>query len=92
MKEFILYNNKIMQTTDIQHQIIKERHKEILEIGKKTVELNEIYHDLSLLVVDQGTFIDNIESNINAAVINTTKGVEEIKKAEKNDREYCVIL
>ena len=77
---------------NVQHQIIKERHKEILEIGKKTVELNEIYRDLSLLVVDQGEYIDNIESNINNAVIHTTRGVEEIKKAERNDRNSCIIL
>lgn len=83
---------RIINNNDIMHTIIRERHDALVDIEKKTIELSEIYRTLSMLVDDQGSMIDNIEQNIANAKNNTDKGLQEIKQAEHNDRNSCVIL
>jgi len=80
---------------EFQNNLILDRENDIKEIEKSVVEVNEIFRDISALVVDQGQMIDSIESNIEAAAETTTKGVEEQVKAsgyQKSSRNKLCCL
>jgi syntaxin 7 len=49
-------------------------------------EVAEIFQDLALLVNEQGTQIDNIQANIEAAAVSTTRGVRELTRANKTQQ------
>ncbi|KAH3669081.1 hypothetical protein OGAPHI_001677 [Ogataea philodendri] len=51
------------EEVEYQRALIEERERDIENISHGIEELNEIFHDLSNIVVDQGSMIDNIESN-----------------------------
>lgn len=83
--------------------IIRDREEGIKEIEKTVKEVNEIFIDLSNLVVEQGEMIgrnfegnshlnpvcplDNIESNVEASVVDTSKGTEELVTASKYQKK-----
>jgi len=75
--------------------IIREREQGIKEIEKTVKEVNEIFVDLSNLVVEQGEMIDNIESNVESSVVDTSKGVEELSQASKYQKstrsKMCIL-
>jgi len=60
---------------------MEEREKGIKEIETTIIEINEITKDLGLLVHEQGSMIDNIESHIDTAVMQSSLGVEELRQA-----------
>eukprot|EP01114_Cavostelium_apophysatum_P015761 TRINITY_DN4364_c0_g1_i2.p1 TRINITY_DN4364_c0_g1~~TRINITY_DN4364_c0_g1_i2.p1 ORF type:complete len:319 (+),score=63.04 TRINITY_DN4364_c0_g1_i2:205-1161(+) len=87
---------RIANEAAFQNALIEERDRDIVEIEKTVGEVNEIFRDLSTLVVEQGQMIDSIESNIESAVHDTDRGVEEIEKAnnyqKKSRTKLCCIL
>lgn len=58
--------------------------------------VNEIFMDLATLVEEQGTMIDNIESNIVTAEKHTEQGTSELRKAsdyqKKARKKLCYLL
>jgi len=68
---------------EFSNAMIQERETGIKEIEKTMQEVNEIFIDLSNLVVEQGQMIDNIESNIESGLDHTTHGYAEVKKASE---------
>jgi syntaxin 7 len=63
--------------------IIAEREQSIVDIEHKIHEVNEIFRDLSTLVVEQQGFVDNIEANIESAATRTGDAVGELQSASK---------
>ena len=55
---------------------IAQREREINEIAKGIIELADIFKDLQMMVIDQGTILDRIDYNIENVVVN-------VKEAEK---------
>ena len=60
------------------------RDQEITRIAKSIEELAQIFNDLALLVIDQGTILDRIDFNMESAVKNMCTGVDDLIEAEKN--------
>ena len=50
-------------------------------------EVSEIFQDLALLVDEQGTHIDNIQTNIESANRQTGKGVQQLASASRSQRK-----
>lgn len=71
---------------EFNNALITEREKGIKEIEKTVLEVNDIFKDLSHIVAEQGVMIDSIESNIERATVETSKGAEELTKASKSQR------
>lgn len=72
-----------------------ERMREIQRIAKSVNDLAVLFKELATLVVEQGTILDRIDYNVEAAVENTKKGVVELKEAEKyqkSARASCCII
>lgn len=66
--------------------IIAEREVGIGQLSRSVQEVNEIFQDLALLVNEQGTQIDNIQTNIETAASRTDAGVRELARASRHQR------
>ncbi|KAK4737335.1 hypothetical protein R3W88_001032 [Solanum pinnatisectum] len=71
---------------------IQERHDAVRELERKLLELQQIFLDMAVLVDAQGDMLDNIESQVSAAVDQcaireycSTKGKEFTKEFKKMD-------
>jgi len=80
-----------MQLTDIQQRGTM-REKEIAQLVQSISELAQIWRELNVLVIDQGTILDRIDYNIEAASQSVKKGNEELTKAEKSGRHMRSLI
>ena len=62
---------------------VDERMREIQRIAKSVEELANMFKELAVLIVEQGTILDRIDHNMEEAVSATAKGVKELQKAEE---------
>jgi syntaxin 7 len=74
---------KLDDEIEYNEAIIAEREQSIVDIEHKIHEVNEIFRDLSTLVVEQQGFVDNIEANIESAATRTGDAVGELQSASK---------
>ena len=77
------------------HEVAQSRDKEIAQIAKSIEELNAIFKELAVLVIDQGTILDRIDYNMESVVENTKAGIKQLEKAEarqKNSRPLKIII
>lgn len=76
--------------------MITEREKEIQKIAQSLYEVQDIFKELSVLIIDQGTVLDRIDYNVEQIDTSVQKGVEELKGAEKyqkkNRKMLCILL
>ncbi len=94
----ILKNSKVLHQEQIQYDpsydydidIINERNKEIEEIVNSINDLATMFKDLQTLIIEQSEIIDRIDYNMDCAIAKTDKGVEQLKKAEIEQKK-CVI-
>ncbi|XP_056635723.1 syntaxin-16 [Diorhabda sublineata] len=73
----------------------QEREQEVNSIVKSIVDLNEIFKDLSQMVVDQGTVLDRIDYNIEQTSIQVHEGFKQLQKADayqRKNRKICAIV
>ncbi|WAR11668.1 STX16-like protein [Mya arenaria] len=66
---------------------IQQRDKEIAHIVRSIQDLNDIFKDLSQMVVDQGTILDRIDYNIENTSVQVEKGLQQLQKAEKYQKK-----
>ena len=63
-----------------------EREEEVRQLEASVVQVNEMFRDLASIVQQQGIMIQTIDSNVDVAVKETTKGVGEVTTAAKYER------
>ncbi|KAJ7925317.1 syntaxin-like t-SNARE protein TLG2 [Mycena leptocephala] len=77
-------------------QDLTTRDRELTEIAKSISQLAELFKDLSVLVIDQGTLLDSVEYNIEQTAFQVEDAVRELKVAtgyQKNTgRRQCIFL
>lgn len=75
---------------------ISQRERDILKIVKSITELSEIFRDLSILVIDQGTILDRIDYNLEQTDMHMEEGVAVLGDAAKEQKKYrtklCILL
>jgi syntaxin 16 len=59
------------------------RHKEIIKIAESIHELAQLFNELNVLVIEQGTILDRIDYNIEMALEKVKGGTGELVEAEK---------
>jgi len=73
-----------------------QREKEIIGIAKSVNDLAQLFNELNVLVVQQGTVLDRIDYNIEQTVGQLRKAGQEIKKAEKYQKRsrstMCIVV
>jgi len=81
---------------DYSSSIIADRDESIKNIEETMTEVNEIYRDLSTLVVEQGSQLDNIEANMSSADSSVVSGTEQLGTAsryqKKSRNKLCCML
>ncbi|EKM80967.1 hypothetical protein AGABI1DRAFT_112672 [Agaricus bisporus var. burnettii JB137-S8] len=79
------------ETADLQM-----RDRELSEIAKSISQLAELFKDLSVLVIDQGTLLDSVEYNIEQTAIRVEDAVKELDVAQtyqqRTGRRKCIFL
>lgn len=75
-----------LQFLEYDNSQVEERNKAVAEIEKSINELSEMYADLSALVATQSEVLDRIDSNIDSAMTDVTKGTEELSRAGKGKK------
>ncbi|XP_045192764.1 syntaxin-16-like [Mercenaria mercenaria] len=89
------FSSEQMQLVENNTEVVNQRDKEIAHIVRSIQDLNEIFKDLSQMVVDQGTILDRIDYNIEHASVQVEKGLQQLQKAEKyqkKNRKMHIIL
>ncbi|KAG2015647.1 t-SNARE [Coprinopsis cinerea AmutBmut pab1-1] len=75
---------------------LRARDRELTEIAKSIATLAELFKDLSVLVIDQGTLLDSVEYNIEQTAVQLERAGEDLKVAteyQKNTgRRKCIFL
>ncbi|KAG8213684.1 t-SNARE [Butyriboletus roseoflavus] len=69
-----------IQDTDQIHDI-RLRDRELTEIANSIASLAELFKDLSVLVIDQGTLLDSVEYNIEQTSVHISEAVKELNVA-----------
>jgi syntaxin 16 len=59
------------------------RDRELTEIAKSIADLAELFKDLSVLVIDQGTLLDSVEYNIEQTTVQVAEAVKELDLATR---------
>ncbi|XP_033754526.1 syntaxin-16-like [Pecten maximus] len=85
-----------LQMVDNNSVVVKQREKEITQVVRSIQDLNEIFRDLSHMVVEQGTVLDRIDYNVEHASVQVEKGLQQLQKAEKyqkkNRKMLCIVI
>ncbi|XP_065064525.1 syntaxin-16-like isoform X3 [Rhopilema esculentum] len=81
-----------LQQVEDNSQMISQREKEIQNIVRSIFDLNEIFKDLSVMVIDQGTILDRIDYNVEQSSMQVEKGLEQLKKGEKYQKSSRKML
>ncbi|KAF4620810.1 hypothetical protein D9613_000692 [Agrocybe pediades] len=80
---------------DSTHQL-QARDRELTEIANSIASLAELFKDLSVLVIDQGTLLDSVEYNIEQTAVQMEDAVQELTVAtryQKNTgKRKCIFL
>lgn len=77
-------------------QLINQRDGEITRIAKSIEELAQIFKELAVLVIDQGTILDRIDYNMEQVLEHTKEGIVQLEKAENYQKSAlplrCIIV
>jgi len=82
MLNHLVFQQAQIQETDQIHDI-HLRDRELTEIANSIASLAELFKDLSVLVIDQGTLLDSVEYNIEQAAVHVTEAVKELNIATR---------
>lgn len=77
-------------------EIANQRDAEITRIAKSIEELAQIFKELAVLVIDQGTILDRIDFNMENAVEHAKTGITQLEKAEASQKSAmsfrCIVV
>lgn len=73
-------------------QMSKEREKAITSVAENVTELAEVFKEIQVLVIDQGTVLDRIDFNIEQASDRVGLAVKELNKANEIQKRSKTML
>jgi len=89
------FTTQQMAVVDDITMAVQSRDQEIAKIAQSIEELGQIFKELAVLVIDQGTVLDRIDYNMEAVVEHTKTGIKQLEKAEKSQKNArplrCII-
>ena len=82
-------SNNFLQTQDENNSILRKRDEEISTLLDSINDLASIFKDLQVLVQHQGTILDRIDYNIEAALDNSKEAHKQLVKANEHMKSNC---
>uniref|UniRef100_A0A0G4I3Z7 t-SNARE coiled-coil homology domain-containing protein n=1 Tax=Chromera velia CCMP2878 TaxID=1169474 RepID=A0A0G4I3Z7_9ALVE len=86
-----VFTDHQMQELEHWETEVDTRNEEISRIAKSVQELAEIFKEVAVLVIDQGTILDRIDYNIEEAVTQTEQAAVQIQRAEQHQKSGRVM-
>merc|ERR1712173_52379 len=90
------FSKEQMAMSEERAQDADKRETEILNIAKSVNNLAQLFNELNVLVVEQGTVLDRIDYNIEQTVGQLQSANKEIRKAEDYQKRarstLCIIV
>lgn len=75
-------DDQMAQVLENQRDIL-QRDRDLQNVLTSIVELQDMFKEFQSLVIEQGTLLDRIDTNIDKAEFHVQEGVEYVKGAEK---------
>ena len=89
------FTTQQMAVVDDLQEAVRSRDQEIVKIAQSIEELGQIFKELAVLVIDQGTILDRIDYNMEAVVEHTKTGIKQLEKADESQKSArpmrCII-
>ena len=70
-------------------QLLQKRDNELNEIVREMNNLQEMFKDLHVIVIEQGSILDRIDYNIDVGYTNVLKGKKKIISANEHHQSNC---
>ena len=90
------FNNMQMAGLENAEDLVNQRDEEITRIAQSIEELAQIFKELAVLVIDQGTILDRIDYNMEETLDHTKEGLVELTAAEKYQKSAtplrCIVV
>ena len=74
---------------DEPEQLLQKRDNELNDIVSRVNNLQQLFKDLHIIVIEQGTILDRIDYNIDIGFSNVTKGKQKIVSANEHHKTSC---
>jgi syntaxin 16 len=75
--------------TEEPDQLLQRRDSELNEIVRGVTNLQEMFKDLHVIVIEQGSILDRIDYNIDIGFNNVSKGKKKIISANEHHKSSC---
>lgn len=72
-----------MQTAKSDLQELEDREKELHQLENQIHEVNQLFKEMNVLVGEQGDMLNNIEKNVEEAVVHVTKTNKVLRQAKE---------
>ena len=82
-------NSTDFLSTQENNDQLRKRDQDLTNLLNSVNELAQIFKDMQILVMEQGTILDRIDYNIDIASSNVTQGKKNITKADKHMKNNC---
>ena len=82
-------NSNDFLSTQENYSQLRKRDQDLTNLLNSVNELAQIFKDMQILVMEQGTILDRIDYNIEVASTNISKGKKNIAKADKHMKNNC---
>jgi len=79
------------QALEHMNERASEREKEIIKVAQSINELAQLFKELNVLVLEQGTILDRIDYNIEQTVTKVRQGVTELEKADEYSKKMYTL-
>ena len=70
-------------------QLLQKRENELNDIVYRVNNLQQLFKDLHVIVIEQGSILDRIDYNIDVGFSNVSKGKQKIVKADEHHKGNC---
>jgi len=81
---------------DAMDRLVDERDRDIAQVVKSIIELQSIFNDLAMLIIDQGTILDRIDYNLEQSDFHVKEAVVDLRKASEHQKsmrlKLCILI
>lgn len=82
-----MFGEQVNEMITTSEQDIKKRNSDLKKVADTVVDLHTIFKELSVMLVDQGTVLDQIDYNIDVTLDKSEHGLKKLKILQKRESD-----